>query len=567
MAPIANDRRPAVVMGAAPLRAAVRLREAVVRQRGPRRVALAIGAGALSALALAPFHFAPVLLLTLPVLAWLIAGPPGDATAGVTRAKRRPLRDAAFVGWLFGFGYHFAGLYWIGWAFLVEAEKFAVLLPFAVTLMPAGLALFFAAATAATAATPERATTRVLALALALAVAEWLRGHIFTGFPWNVLGYALTGPLVLMQAAGLFGVYGLTLVAALCALAPLVVMADALASRRERLLAVALPLLGLGLLVAYGTMRLAAPVPPDVAGSRLRIVQPSIAQTDKWRPEKQREIFERHLALSLVDGDGRATGLEGITHVVWPEASMPFLPLDTPEALAAIARLLPDGVQLIAGALRVERQPVAGGETRRLAYNAAIVLDGEGQLVTRYDKIHLVPFGEYLPFQETLEAIGLEQLSRMKGGFQAGRPPRVPMRIPGLPPIGMLICYEAIFPAAVVHGGERPAALFNVTNDGWFGRSTGPYQHLQQSRVRAVEEGLPLVRVANNGVSAVVDPYGRLRATIPLDVAGTHDFALPGSITPPPYARFGDLVFFVMVLAVGGVLVRLAVSGRLGRRG
>ncbi|MEZ5844761.1 MAG: apolipoprotein N-acyltransferase [Hyphomicrobiaceae bacterium] len=539
---------------------AAALRSAVERLHGWQRLAMAVGAGAASALAMAPFHLAPVLLVTLPVLAWLIAAPPASP-AEPTLGRR--LRSAAAIGWLFGFGYHFAGLYWIGSAFLVEAEKFAVLLPFAVTAMPAGLALFTAAATALAALAPDRCLPRILALALALSAAEWLRGHVLTGFPWNVVGYALTGPLVLMQAAGLLGIYGLTLVAALVALAPLVVLADPRANDRTRLAALMVPPIALAALAGYGALRLAAPRPPDVPGHRLRIVQPSIAQTDKWRPEKQREIFERHLAMSLHGPDGGAKGLDGITHLVWPEAAMPFRPLESAEALAAIAHLLPDGVHLVAGALRVEA-PTAANGFRRRAYNSTIVLDGDARLVALYDKIHLVPFGEYLPFQETLEAVGLEQLSRMKGGFATGRAPRRAMEIPGLPPTAMLICYEAIFPGAVVQDGVRPAAMFNLTNDGWFGRSTGPYQHLHQARVRAVEEGLALIRVANNGVSAVIDPYGRLLATIALDVAGTRDVALPGAATPPPYARLGDLPFVVLML-IGAIWLLVASAGRRGR--
>jgi apolipoprotein N-acyltransferase len=239
---------------------------------------------------------------------------------------------------------------------------------------------------------------------------------------------------------------------------------------------------------------------------------------------------------------------------------MPFLPLDHPEALQAIGELLPEGTSLLSGALRVQwpadtTQPGA----KREAFNSLMVFDANGALASVYDKIHLVPFGEYLPFQGFLESIGLEQLSRMRGGFSAGPTPRPLLHVPGLPPLGVLICYEAVFPAAVVQGDERPGVLLNVTNDGWFGNTTGPRQHLQQARVRAVEEGLPLIRVANNGISAMIDPEGRLLQQLGLNERGVIDTGLPQALPPPPYARYGDLLFvFILALfSVTGLLVRI----------
>ncbi len=229
---------------------------------------------------------------------------------------------------------------------------------------------------------------------------------------------------------------------------------------------------------------------------------------------------------------------------------MPFLPLSTPEALAAIADLVPDGVHLVTGALRVEDRSAApgsgpgtgldSGARQRDAYNALMVFDTEGRLAALYDKIHLVPFGEYLPFQAALESIGLQQLTRMRGGFAAGRSPRPLIGIAGLPTFGGLICYEAIFPAAVVQGRERPQFLVNVTNDGWFGNTTGPRQHFHQARVRAVEEGLPLVRAANNGISAVIDGQGRVLARLGLDRRGVVDHAIPSARPKTLYSSFGD---------------------------
>lgn len=527
---------------------------------GWRRCAAAFAAGVASVLAMAPFFVWGVLFVTFPVLFWLIDGAV-ESAAKPSGSPSRPAMQRALpagaVGWWFGFGYFLAGLFWIGEAFLVEAERFAWLMPFAVTLMPAGLALFFGAATAAAALVWRPGLARVIALALALSAAEWLRGHILTGFPWNVLGYALTWPLPLMQSAGVIGIYGLTLAAIPIFAVPLVAISSGLANparRRSYFAAALLALLPLPIAWGYGLVRLADSQPPPVEGVRLRLVQPSVPQRDKWRAERQRDIFFDHIALSQRAPDGSFDGLAGITHVIWPEAAMPFLPLDRPDALQVLGEMLPEKTYLLAGALRADGTPTTGAEQRR-AFNSLIALDPDGAPVAVYDKIHLVPFGEYLPLQPLLARFGLQKLVGWRGGFSVGKSPRPLLAIPGLPPVGALICYEAIFPSAVVQTANRPHALINLTNDGWFGVTTGPYQHFHQARVRAVEEGLPLIRVANNGVSGVIDANGRVLAQLGLDERGVLDTQLPGRASPPLYARFGDSLFAAFWL--GGLLILL----------
>jgi apolipoprotein N-acyltransferase len=524
---------------------------------GWRRRLAALVAGAVSVLALAPFFFWPVLWITLPALVWLLDGAIGHAHRdGVARWYRRPVVVAAEVGWWFGFGYFLAGLFWIGEAFLVEAEVFAVLMPFAVVLMPAGLALFYAGAAALACVAWKPGAARVLALALALSAMEWFRGHSFSGFPWNVLGYALTYPLSLMQSAAVFGIYGLTLFAVLIFALPPVLWSET-AHRLSRRIAMGVAILPLLVAAVSGHARLASAVPATVPGVKIRVVQPSIPQREKWRQENQQRIFLDHLDLSRRNPAGSVDHLAGITHVVWPEAAMPFLPLDVPEAMAAIGELLPDGTVLVAGALRAERAPP---ESPRLRYffNSLLVF-GRGGLLTSYDKIRLVPFGEFLPLQRTLAAIGLRALTNAFGSFEFGATPRPLLPIPGLPLSLPLICYEAIFPAQLVQGGQRPGVMINVTNDGWFGNTTGPRQHLHQARVRAVEEGLPLIRAANNGISAAFDPHGRLLARIDMDVRGVIDVELPVALSPPPYARLGDAIFFTVWLLGIGILGRVVV--------
>ncbi len=501
--------------------------------------------GAVSVLAMAPFHLWPVLFFTMPLLVWLT-----DRAANLpARTAWQRALNAAWPGWWFGFGYFVFGLFWIGEAFLVESERFLWALPFAVTLLPAGLALFFAAATSVAAVLSRSGFERVLALALTISAAEWLRGHVLTGFPWNTLGYALTMPLPLMQSAAVIGIYGLTLVAVLVFAAPGVLLVQRQASK-----AFAIAFLPLAAMAVFGALRLASLDDASVPGVRLRIVQPSIPQREKWLPENQRRIFFEHIDLSKQRTDGAVDDVAGVTHVIWPEAAMPFRPLQSPEALSAIGAFLPVGKYLLSGGLRTV-EPTPGAIEAR---NSLMVFGTGGSVEAVYDKIHLVPFGEYLPFKGVLEKIGLEQLARQRGGFGIGVVPRPTLNVPGLPLVGPLICYEAIFPGAVVQGNERPGVFINVTNDGWFGNTTGPRQHLHQSRVRAVEEGVPLVRAANNGISGVIAPSGRIIGMLALNKRGSLDANLPQAISAPLYARFGDTAFLALFAALAGALALLS---------
>jgi len=539
-----------------------------VRTRtGRHRAMLAFGAGAASDLAMAPFHVWPVLIVTLAILVWLIDGAIArtdatESTLPTSRMRRwlaTPSGQAAIVAWWFGFGYFFFGLFWIGEAFLVMPGKVIILLPLAVTAMPAGLALFWAAAAAAAALAWRPGLARVLALALTLAIAEWLRGHVLTGFPWNVLGYALTYPLSLMQAAGVIGIYGLSLVAVFVLAAPLVAWVD---GGRAKWSGGATLFAAIAFLMAYGHWYLAAPAPVAVDAPRIRLVQPSVLQREKWMPVHQRKIFNLHLDLTKRNASGTEDGAAGVDLVLWPEAAMPFLPLDTPEAIELIGKLLPPGTHLVSGALRSDVPPDPEKPDAHRLYNTLLAFGEDGKLVATYDKTHLVPFGEFLPLYALLNTIGLEPLTRRGAGFIPGPTPRPLMTLPGIPAFAPLICYEAIFPREIVQGGARPAFLANVTNDGWFGNTTGPRQHLHQARVRAVEEGLPLLRAANNGISAVIDAQGRVLARLDLDVVGVIDARLPAALSPTVYGRFGDLGFALML--VTGLAIVL--TGTIPRR-
>ncbi|HRK18573.1 MAG TPA: apolipoprotein N-acyltransferase [Hyphomicrobiaceae bacterium] len=531
-----------------------------------RRLFLAF-AGALSVLSLAPFHVWPILWITLPVLYFAVTRDPGAVpkTRRVFRWQNSSIGRAAEAGWWFGFGYHVVGLVWIAEAFLVEAEVFAWLIPVAVTGLPAGLAVFFALVGLVTSSVQDSGVlTRVLVFSLSLAGAEWLRGHILTGLPWNIIGYALTAPDALMQSAGLVGIYGLTLIAAIVFVWPWAAALDGGKAhardhwQRGRVAVFSSALLLL-LLHGYGWVRLGSAGTAHAAATSavtVRVVQPSVPQREKWRPEHQRTIFDLHKSLSLgASADAAVAQKAKLELIVWPEAAMPFFPLDQPVALQELGDLLDERQVLISGALRRERA-LRPGERDRVFNSLLAFGHGEpAQLIGSYDKIHLVPFGEYLPFQRALEWVGLEQLTRLRGGFASAPWPRPALSIHGLGLVVPLICYEAIFPAAIYAGSVRPRLLLNVTNDGWFGDTIGPRQHFHQARVRSVEEGLPMIRAANNGISAVTDGLGRVRARLGMNERGAFAVELPNESYATPYSKYGDKIFFAMFMVLSLVAI------------
>jgi apolipoprotein N-acyltransferase len=514
------------------------LADPIILATGWHRFLIAFLAGAASTLALAPVNLWPALFVTFPLLVWLLDG--------VKAPRWRGVRSAFAIGWWFGFGYLLAGLYWIGSAFLVDAKTFAWLLPFAITLLPAGMAVYAGVGCVIARLLWGPGPFRVLTLAAALSLTEWLRGHLFTGFPWNAFGYALTTPLPLAESVAIFGIWGLTLIAVAVFAAP-ALLSDGIGRGLKAVAVAGCVLAGLAI---YGEWRLSGNPTAMVDGVHLRIMQPNIPQDDNFSYGARAPIMKRYVALSQGAGvAGRADGslgLRGVTHLIWPESAFPFFLVRQPDALSMITDMLPSDTILITGAAR----PAQPDRWDRHAYNSVYAIDHSGAILATYDKLHLVPFGEYLPFEHWLERTGLSQLTSIPGGFLSGERRRI-MAIPAAPDMLPLICYEAIFPGEVIPEGERPGWILNLTNDAWFGTSAGPHQHFQQARVRAIEEGLPLVRAANSGISAVVDPVGRVISSLPLGYDGLLDSALPKPLQATIYARIGDLVF---VLAVVGIM-------------
>jgi apolipoprotein N-acyltransferase len=510
---------------------------AIILSWGWRRAVIALLAGALSALAMAPFNAWPVLFLTFPVVVWLIDGAGAGAWRGVPAA--------AMAGWWFGLGYFVPGLYWIGYAFLVDASTFAWLMPFAVLGLPAYLALFPAFGFALARLIWTRDASRVIALAASLTLSEWLRGHVLTGFPWNTLGYALTEPLALAQTASLIGLWGLTFLSVAIFASPAVLIDGSSRGRRPWIAPAA------ALLLLRPTV--------TVANVRLRIMQPNLQQDVRFNYAAKAEVMQKYLTLSDRASGPQSTGVRDAGILIWPESAFPFFLTREADAMAQISDLLPKGTILITGSVRAPDLPPGTKITR--AYNSIYAIDHDGSVLSIYDKLHLVPFGEYLPYQDWMEKLGFVQLTKVQGGFIPGARRRT-LEFPNAPRALPLICYEAIFPGSVAVGDERPGWIVNLTNDGWFGISTGPYQHLQQARLRAIEQGLPVVRAANTGISAVIDPLGRMIARLGLGIEGVLDSGLPSAIAPTIYARTGDIPAAVIVAAALIFIIRRRIAKR-----
>ena len=538
----------------------------VVLSSGWTRRAIACLAGACGALAMAPVDVFPALVIPMAVAVWLIDGCAYAESGGAlsTRSVLASLRAAAVTGWWWGFGYGVAGLWWLGSAFLVEPDKFAWLLPFGVFGLPAYLALYAAFGFALARLCWTSGPARLLVLAVSLTVSEWLRGTLLTGFPWNEFGMALGGNLVLAQAASVIGVHGLTLLAILLAAAPATLVDDVVGSRLRRMLPTLAALGVLGLLAGFGVLRLGEADSGNVPGVKLRIMQPNIAADAEFSYANKDAILQHYLTLSDRATSPTTTGLADVTHLIWPESAFPFILSRDAIALATIGAALPPTTTLITGAARLEPGPTdASGHKTALYYNAIQVVADGGSVVDSYDKVHLVPFGEFLPLEPVLQAIGITHFVHVPGGFQAGAGRRL-MTVPGLPPVAAIVCYEAIFSGEVVPDApgtpaSRPGLLLNVTNDSWFGHTAGPYQHLAQARLRAIEEGLPLVRAATTGISAIIDARGRTVAALPVGVEAVLDGSLPRALEATPFGRFGNAIPLGLLIAGGmGVAVLAA---------
>ncbi len=480
---------------------------------------IALLSGALSGLAMPPFDMWWIFGLTFPILLLLVANV--------------SLRRAFLFGWLYGFGYFLVVLHWIGFAFLVNAGTDLWMMPFAVGGLCAYLALFWGTGAALTRLITSRGYCAYWFAPICFSAMEYLRGILLTGFPWGAPGLAVDGMGAVSQLAYHVGMNGLTLLILLWASVPLMFI------KGQRGLAI-LILATLPAVWIWGFWRLGENLTQYVENVNVRIVQPNLSEDDQWRHDNARQIFNDLLSRSAAP----STNGKDITHIIWPESVIPFLLDESPEGLAAIGNMLGDHKTLLTGAVRR-----AAPSDQADYFTSVLVIDGSGKVLSHYDKSHLVPGGEFLPWAWALEPLGFRRLVDFPEGFRAGVGAES-LRVPGAGLVGAQICYEAIFPAEAVAPGNRPDWLVNVTNDGWFGNSTGPYQHLAQFRLRAIEQGLAAVRSANTGISAVFDPFGRAIVQSEMDIGGEYESLLPKSTVKGLYARVGDYALLAMILAL-----------------
>ena len=482
-------------------------------------MALAAFFGAVAALAHAPFYLWPL-------------GPLGLAGLFALFQVSGTARRAFWLGWAGGAGYFAMTLFWIVEPFLVDVARHGWMAPFALVFLASGLAIIWGGASALALWAGGR---RPLIWIAALTGAEMLRSYLLTGFPWALIGY-VWAPSPAAQHGAFIGPHGLTLMALIAAVSLWQIAARWI---------IALPtILGGVVLLGLGMM-LDTPIPPTADAPVIRMIQPNAPQHEKWNPDHVLAFFDRQLSFTAEPPEGpRPPDL-----VVWPETAIPWLLGNAEEPLNIIAAAA-GGAPVVLGLRSVDEGRL---------YNTLVLIDQSGTVRARYDKHHLVPFGEFIPLGDLAARFGIHGLAAGEGdGYSSGPGARL-VDLPGIGPALPLICYEAIFPQDVRAAPARPRLLLQITNDAWFGRFSGPFQHLQQARMRAIEQGLPMLRVANTGVSAMIGPKGEILRRIPLGEAGFADAALPAALPATLYARTGDwpMLVFVLLSLVPGLLHRL----------
>jgi apolipoprotein N-acyltransferase len=534
---------PAQPAAAGAIRSAcLRAREYLVGLSGWRRAVAAIILGITATAAFPPVYATPLIFIAFTGLLWLIA-------------SSRSVRSAAWIGWCFGLGHFTSGIYWVAVALLTDPERYGWMVPFAPTGLAAYLA-FYAAIAAALTKLAERIPRfgqgpgRVVAFAAAWTIGEWLRGHLLTGFPWNLDASVWNPFLPLMQTGAWVGAYGFGFLTIVIVAMPAVLGELEIPERRAWRAVGAAALLFVAMW-GVGETRLAISDTAFVPDTLLRVVQPDIAQDEKWRDELRVAHLRLDIDLTKEAAAKRPAKPGEKVFVIWPETAVPFLIEQEPEVRAAVASVVPQGGLVVTGAPRATPPDV----TPFQVWNSVVAVDGAGEIVAHYDKFHLVPFGEYLPARAYLPtALGLSKLTPGTIDFSAGPGPQT-LSLPGLPQAGPLICYEIIFPGDVANRDKPPKLFINVTNDAWFGTSSGPYQHFESARMRAIEEGAPVARAANTGISGVIDPYGRVIARLALNDQGSVDSPLPDALASPTlYSRVGDWIVLLLFAGASAIV-------------
>jgi len=529
------------------------LAEAAMLSHGWRRFLLCLVAGAVAALSIPPLFILPALFVAMPIWVWCLDG------AEKKTGWRRVFGPAFTIGFAFGTGYFTVAFHWLGSAFFIEGGITVVFMPFAIVGLAALIALFWGLGSSLAHFFWSDGPWRIVTLAAALSGAEFVRGHIFTGFPFDLVGYSLTANDEMMQLASVVGVYGLTQIAFLLAMTPALIWPADQRPLTRRLAPFFLALAVIAAQFGYGQYRLRTTEIAERTDIKMRLVQPVIYEHANWERANPAGIVDKLIALSETRTNPSDPGLEGITHLVWPESAFPFFLREYPEALARIARMLPANTMLLTGAPREDYDAGEVSADQNPGYNSLLAINTDGEVVASYDKSHLVPFGEYLPFQQFFSLLNIKQFVPGANGWAAGNGKRL-MAPAGSVPFLALICYEAIFSGDLGADIDRAGFILNITNDAWFDGSIGPAQHAHHVRVRAVEEGISLVRAANSGITMLVDPLGRVTARLAEQQ--------PGLLDVKPFERLPETVFSkyrhwpFLVLQVLGLVVALVTVRR-----
>lgn len=500
----------------------------IARSNGMKKNFLAFFLGILVTLALPPVYLFPLAIIGFSGFLLMIL-------------KATSNKDAFKIGWWFGFGHFTSGLYWIAFALLVDAPRFGWLIPFAVFGIPSVIAIYTAIVALLTwrVAKYLNGWRLIIIFACIWTVTEILRGWLFTGFPWNLAGYIWTVSDNMLQFVSIAGIYGLSLVTVLAFTMPALLIGKGEfrvqnSERKTTLPIISSFILLIGIFI-WGSYRLSNAQEKFVEGINLRIVQANIPQSMKWDEEWRYSTVEKYLELS------RSKGFEKTTHIIWPETALPFVITEDSPLLNVVTQIIPTNGALITGALKAEYTD--SGMIKNM-WNSMLVISDRGKIFSHYNKSHLVPFGEYVPFRSILP---LEKITHGSIDFAEGNGVKT-INAPAFPALSGLVCYEIIFPGKVVDKNKRPEVMVNVTNDAWYGKTAGPYQHFQMSRTRAVEEGMPLIRAANNGISGIIDSYGRVIANTKLASTEVLDSPLPASIPQMTiYSRYGNVALLLMV--------------------
>lgn len=469
--------------------------------------------GAIGSLAFAPFHFTFLLIPSFCGLLYLL------------RYVKNP-KEAFILGLSFGFGHFVTGTFWVAVSFTKVGLTY--LMPLGVLGFALLLSIFPAIACALTAYYQRNILQQALLFSVFWSLSEWTRGHILTGFPWNLVGYAWDLPM--LQVCAWIGIYGLSF---------LTILASTIWMTGSRILMICTLTIGT-LLWTAGSYRAEKGNLLGNTGINIRIVQPSVKQEIKWSPEYAERNVKLHIALSQLEAE------RPLNAIIWPEAAVPLFLESNPQLREQINEAIPPGAYLLTGAPRKE-QITNDRDNEISIWSSLFVLNSQGQILATYDKTHLVPFGEYVPFRNILP---IEKLTAGTIDYRPGAKLET-IEINGIPPFSPLICYEAIFPGKVIDPETTPKWLLNITNDAWYGHTNGPYQHLAIVRVRAIEEGIPLVRAANNGISTVVDAYGKILYRLELDEIGFIDFDLPRALMKKTfYNTWREFPFVFMIIII-----------------